>query len=56
MSERKIEVNGCDDGTVVYLDLTDDEYEVIKRLAAATQAESSYGCQPVVELPKEEAW
>jgi hypothetical protein len=54
MTERKIKVDGCDDGTTVWLDLTDDEYEVIKRLAAATQEESSYGCQPIVVLADEE--
>ncbi len=45
---RLIYVAGCDDATAVVLDLTDEEYAVAQRIAAAVTAAGG-GCRPEIE-------
>jgi hypothetical protein len=45
-----IEIQGCDDCTVVKLDLTDTELETVRKLAEASQKESTYNCMPKIRL------
>lgn len=48
MTNRLIYVSGCDDSTAVVLDLTDAEYAVAQRIAAAVTAAGG-GCMPTAE-------
>lgn len=46
MSIKRIRVQGCDDKTVVHMDLTDAEFALLERVSAAVNAASTYGCMP----------
>jgi hypothetical protein len=53
MSNKKriyIRVRGCDDTTQFFIDLTEQEIELIKRLAAITEKISTYGCMPTIAV------
>ncbi|WP_155292878.1 MULTISPECIES: hypothetical protein [Nocardiaceae] len=43
---------GCDDHTVVELDLTASELATALRISDALNAESEYGCQPKLRVLK----
>lgn len=45
-----INISGCDDSTYVELELDAHAASVVERLAAATHAESTYGCQPTMTI------
>lgn len=46
----EITVTGCDDETTVYMELSDQEYELIDRLADLICTRSAYSCMPVMEI------
>ena len=46
----EITVTGCDDKTTVYMELSDQEYELIDRLADLISTRSAYSCMPVMEI------
>lgn len=51
MSNRYlIKIHGCDDATVMDVELTDQEWNVITRLGLATRDVSDYGCQPTLSV------
>lgn len=52
MTKRLIYVSGCDDATAVEMDLTDDEFAVVQRVAAAVTAKGG-GCMPTIETDSE---
>lgn len=43
-----VSVSGCDDSTHALIDLTDEQAAGVRIAAAATEARSAYGCQPVI--------
>ena len=45
-----IQVRGCDDTTQFFIDLTEQEIEFIKRLAAITGKFSTYQCMPTIAV------
>ena len=46
----EITVTGCDDETTVHMELSDQEYELIDRLADLISTRSAYSCMPVMEI------
>lgn len=46
----EITVTGCDDETVVYMELSAQEYELINRLADLISTRSAYSCMPVMDI------
>lgn len=46
----EITVTGCDDETVVTMELTAQEYELIDRLADLISTRSAYSCMPVMDI------
>lgn len=46
----KITVTGCDDETVVTMELTAQEYELIDQLADLISTRSEYSCMPVMDI------
>lgn len=53
MADRLIYVSGCDDSTAVVLDLTDAEYAVAQRIAAAITEASKDMCMPDMQTASE---
>ena len=50
MTAYRVILHGCDDATYIDIDLTDDEAATIRRLSAASEESSSYGCEPVMTI------
>ena len=48
--EYEITVTGCDDETVVTMELTAQEHELIDQLADLIRTHSTYSCMPVMEI------
>lgn len=48
----EVSIDGCDDSTVLTMNVTDDEYGLLEVLAARSLQVSTYGCQPKIELKK----
>ena len=46
----EITVTGCDDETVVSMELTAQEHELIDRLADLISTRSEYSCMPVMDI------
>lgn len=46
----EVTVTGCDDQTVVTMDLTAQEHELIDHLAFLIRTRSAYSCMPVMEI------
>ena len=46
----EITVTGCDDETTVHMELSDQEYELIDRLADLISTRSTYSCMPVMGI------
>lgn len=46
MAAVEITLSGCDDHTKFVVDLTDDETQLLERIATLSQEASDYGCQP----------
>lgn len=42
----EITLNGCDDNTIFYMELTDEEYELLKRVSNKANETSYCGCMP----------
>jgi len=43
-----IDVSGCDDNTGFLVDLTYEQFKLVRMIAALTRRNSEYGCQPIV--------
>lgn len=54
MGAYRVALHGCDDTTYIDIDLTDDEAAAIGRVAAASDAESEYGCMPTLTITRTE--
>ena len=46
----EITVTGCDDETVVTMELTAQEHELIDHLADLISTRSTYSCMPVMDI------
>lgn len=46
----QISVNGCDATTNFEMELTDDEVEIVKRVAAKCTETSTYSCMPTIDV------
>ena len=46
----EISVDGCDDSTVVTLEMLNDEYNFLQKLAELVNKTSSYICMPTIKL------
>ena len=49
-----IKVQGCDDSTYFDMELSEEEYSIIKRVADKCTEESTYACMPTMEIEKKE--
>ncbi len=50
MSKYLIVASGCDASTYAVIALTDREYEVMQRVAAAVNARARSGCHPTLQI------
>lgn len=48
--EYQINIVGCNDTTYITMLLTENEYETIAKLADESVKNSSYSCQPVLNI------
>lgn len=46
----EIALCGCDDATIFYMELTQSEYELLKKVAEKSKETSTYGCMPTMEI------
>ena len=47
----KINIIGCDDETVIFMDMTESEYEFLSKVVAAKSKEvSTFQCMPIIEI------
>jgi hypothetical protein len=47
---RGVELEGCDATTPFNMEMTDEEFEFLKRVADLSKMYSRYGCMPVMNL------
>ena len=50
----KITLIGCDDITIIPVELTDEEHELIREISEKSKQTSTYGCMPVMVIEVEE--
>lgn len=48
----RIMVCGCDDLTIIEMELTYDEYQIIQIVAEMITEKSTYQCMPTMEVKK----
>lgn len=48
-------LQGCDDSTEFFVDLTDDEMALVERLSTLSKEASSYGCMPTLNITRRTA-
>ncbi|MBO8161372.1 MAG: hypothetical protein H0Z24_07010 [Thermosipho sp. (in: Bacteria)] len=48
----KISLHGCDDSTTFEMELTEEEYKLLKKVADKSQEVSTYVCMPIMEIEK----
>ena len=46
----EISVDGCDDSTIVTMEMSNDEYGFLQRLADLVSEASYYSCMPTIRL------
>lgn len=46
----EISLDGCDDSTIVTMEMSNDEYCFLQRLTDLVNETSYYGCMPTIEL------
>lgn len=54
MKRYKISVDGCDDSTVVEMELNELELDFLKRFSKLVNETSTYGCMPTIYLEEVE--
>lgn len=50
MKRYEISVDGCDDSTIVEMELNELELEFLKRFSKLVNETSTYGCMPTIDL------
>lgn len=48
MKLYNIILKGCDDDTVIPIELTEEEFELIKKIGKLSQSISEYSCMPIL--------
>ncbi|HEL1665506.1 hypothetical protein [Streptococcus suis] len=51
----RISLYGCDDTTYIDTDVTVEEYDFLRKLKRLSKENSSYGCQPTLDVERKEA-
>ena len=51
--EHVVWLNGCDDDTVFTMEMTNNEYEFLKRVSELANETSTYGCMPRMFVDEE---
>lgn len=46
----KFALHGCDDSTYMTMDVTEMEYEFLRKIQTLSKETSSYGCMPILEV------
>lgn len=46
----RIALYGCDDSTIFRMELTDKEFELLKKVAEISVNTSTYDCMPIMEI------
>jgi hypothetical protein len=56
MQKCTIALHGCDDSTYFDMEITNGEFEFLKRVSNLSRNKSTYGCMPTlnVDIAKEE--
>lgn len=52
MFNIRVYVSGCDDTTIVELEVNKHDFKVIETLAEVVTAASTYGCMPTMRVEK----
>ena len=53
----EISVNGCDDSTIVTMEMSNYEYDFLQKLVEIVNKTSTYNCMPSIELTiKDREW
>lgn len=52
--EHEVWLNGCDDDTIFTMEMTNNEYEFLKRVSELANETSTYGCMPRLYVEKAE--
>lgn len=47
-----IALHGCNDSTIFEMELTEEEYKLVKKIADKSEEVSTYGCMPIMEIKK----
>lgn len=50
MARYRVKLRGCDDATHMFFYLTDEEAELLRRIAKESQRVSEYNCMPTMHL------
>lgn len=50
MKEIEIGVHGCDDSTIIKMEVSEQELEFLNRLMKLVNTASTYGCMPCLEV------
>lgn len=48
MKLYNIILNGCDADTIIPIELTEEEFELIKKIGKLSQSISDYSCMPIL--------
>lgn len=46
----KIDLSGCDDNTIFEIELTQEEYNLLKLVSDKSEQVSTYGCMPTLSI------
>ena len=44
---------GCDDSTIFDMEMTEEEYNFLQKVAEKSREVSSYSCMPIMEVSKD---
>lgn len=53
MKRCSVNINGCDDSTRFNMEVTNEEYDFLLKLARLSRYTSTYGCEPTIEIGEE---
>lgn len=52
MQKIRVIVSGCDDSTIIEIEVSDEELTFIKTLAKKITVASTYSCKPTMQVEK----
>lgn len=50
MEKILIELNGCDGTTEIEMEVSSEQFDFLKTVAAKSEANSHYGCEPIISI------